>query len=206
MAARAHKPVVLSPQGPDTAIHLYHFWDVAHRIRLDPVVLHSTAKAMELLEEEETAFLNLQTVKATTELGKALQLQAWAIYHGGDNSFPDAAKMLENRRDLIGPHSFEKLLGDFIATDQAYKASDPDNEDCRDTTHDHRSNALFSLFAASPDTIGQAREILRAAVHEFADCELTVGGPLPDSIELALRNILVLLDRMSPAAGRQVQS
>jgi len=35
---------------------------------------------------------------------------------------------------------------------------------------------------------------------------LTVGGPLPDSIELALRNILVLLDRLNPAAGGQVQS
>jgi hypothetical protein len=52
----------------------------------------------------------------------------------------------------------------------------------------------------------QAREILRAVVHEFADCELTVGGPLPDSIELALRNILVLLDRLDPAAGEAVRS
>jgi hypothetical protein len=87
-----------------------------------------------------------------------------------------------------------------------YKASDPDDEDARDVTHDYRSNALFSLFAISPEPIGQAREILHAAVHEFADCELTVGGPLPDSIELALRNILVLLDRMSPAAGEAVRS
>lgn len=204
MANRAIKPVTYDPQGPDRAIHLYHFWDVAHRIRLDPVVLHSTAKAMELLEEEETAFLNLQTVRATTELGKALQLQAWTIYHGA--KFPGAESMLENRRDLIGPHSFEKLLGDFIAADQADKASDPDDDAGRDVTYGHRSNALFSLFATNPETIGQAREILRAAVHELADCELTVGGPLPDSIELALRNILVLLDRMNPAAGEAVRS
>jgi hypothetical protein len=175
-------------------------------IRLDSVVLHSTAKAMELLEEEETAFLNLQCFPASSELGKALQLRAWAIYHGKDGTFPDAEKMLENRRDLIGPHAFEKLQADFIATDQAYQASDPDDEDTRDVTYDNRSNALFSLFAAKPETIGQARGILRAAVHEFADCDLTVGGPLPDSIELALRNILVLLDRVDPTSGGRVQS
>ena len=70
MAARAIKPVNDRPQGPDRAIHLCHFWDVAHRIRRDPVVLHSTAKAMELLEEEETAFLNLQCFPASSELGK----------------------------------------------------------------------------------------------------------------------------------------
>ena len=133
-----------------------------------------------------------------------LQLGGAAIYHGA--TFPDAAKVLESRRDLIGPHAFEKLLGDFIAADQQYKALDPDDENTRDTTYGYRSNALFSLFATGPETIGQAREILRAAVHEFADCELTVGGPLPDSIELALRNILVLLDRLNPAAGGQVQS
>jgi hypothetical protein len=156
-----------------------------------------------LLEEEETAFLNLQTVRATTEMGKALQLQAWTIYHGA--KFPGAENMLESRRDLIGPHSYDKLLGDFTAADQAYKASEPE-EDTRDVTYDYRSNALFSLFATSPETIGQAREILRAAVHEFADCELTVGGPLPDSIELALRNILVLLDRLDPAAGKAMRS
>jgi hypothetical protein len=206
MATRAIKPVNYHPQGPDRAIHLYHFWDVAHRIRLDPVVLHSTAKAMELLEEEETAFLNLQCFPATSDLGKALQLRAWAIYHGRNGDFPDAEKMLENRRDLIGPHSFEKLLADFIATDETYKASDPDDEDTRDVTYDNRSNAMFSLFAAKPETIGQAREILRAAVHEFADSELTVGGPLPDSIELALRSILALLDRLDPKSGVQVQS
>jgi hypothetical protein len=204
MATRAIKPVNDCPQGPDRAIHLFHFWDVAHRIRLDPVVLHSTAKAMELLEEEEIAFLNLQTVRATTELGKALQLQAWTIYHGA--KFPGAESILENRRDLIGPHSFEKLLGDFIAADQAYKASDPEDEAGIDATYYHRSNAWFSLFASSPETIGQAREILRAVVHEFAECELTVGGPLPDSIELALRNILALLDRLDPKSGGQVQS
>jgi hypothetical protein len=204
MATHANTTVNETDQAPDPAVHLYHFWDVAHRIRLDPVVLHSTAKAMELLEEEETAFLNLQTVRATTELGKALQLQAWTIYHGA--KFPGAESMLENRRDLIGPHSFEKLLGDFIAADQMYKAADPEDEAGIDVTYYHRSNAWFSLLATSPETIGQAREILRAAVHEFAECELTVGGPLPDSIELALRNILVLLDRMNPAAGVQVQS
>ncbi len=203
MATRAIKPVNDCSQAPDPAVHLYHFWDVAHRIRLDPVVLHSAAKSMELLEEEETAFLNLQTVRATTELGKALQLQAWTIYHGA--RFPGADSMLENRRDLIGPHSFEKLLGDFIATDQAYKSADSD-DDPRDAAYDYRSNALFSLFAAKPETIGQAREILRAVVHEFADCELTVGGPLPDSIELALRNILVLLDGLGPKSGGQVLS
>jgi hypothetical protein len=122
MARHANIAVIESDQAPDLAIHLYHFWDVAHRIRLDPVVLHSTAKAMELPEEEETAFLNLQTIRATTELGKALQLQAWTIYHGA--KFPEAESMLETRRDLIGPHSFEKLLEDYIAADQAAKASD----------------------------------------------------------------------------------
>jgi hypothetical protein len=37
-----------------------------------------------------------------------------------------------------------------------------------------------------PQTIGQAREILRASLHEIRECELTVGGYLPDAIELAL--------------------
>jgi hypothetical protein len=154
-------------------------------------VIHSSHKAMELVEEEETAFLNLQTVRATTDLGKALQLQAWAIYHGG-------AKLLDGRRELIGSQSFEKLLRDFIAADKENVAADPEDEPLCDIAHDRRSNALFSLFAAKPETIGRAREILRAIVHEVRECELTVGGPLPDSLELALGNILTLLDRADP--------
>jgi hypothetical protein len=52
-----------------------------------------------------------------------------------------------------------------------------------------------------PQTIGQAREILRAGLHEIRECELTVGGYLPDAIELALASILKLLNRMDPEAG-----
>lgn len=201
MATHANTILNNVPQAPDTAIRLYHFWNVAHRVRHDPLLLHSSAKMLELVEEEENAFLNLQTVRATTELGKALQLKAWAIYHGGFEQFPHVAKTLENRRDLIGPRSFEKVLADFIAADKEYVAVNPEDQDTSDIAHGHRSNALFSLFAARPETVGQAREILRAIVHEMRECELTVGGPLPDAIELALGNILSLLDAMNPAAA-----
>jgi hypothetical protein len=157
-------------QGPDAAIHLYHFWDVAHRIRRDPLAQYTPAQAMEKVEEEEEAFLNLQCVRAATELGKALQLQAWAIYHGG------AELVLKNRRDLIGPHDFDKVLGDFIAADKEHSAIGAEDEPARDAVYERRSNALFSLFAANPKTVGQAREILQACVFEIRECELTVGG------------------------------
>jgi hypothetical protein len=204
MAARAHKPVIETPQGPDPAIRFYHFWDIAHRIRHDPLAQYTTGQALEKLNEEEEAFLNLQTIRATTELGKALQLKAWAIYHGGAELLPHIATMLENRHDLIGPHSFEKLLGDFIAADKEYQAAEEDEDGERKSEYENRSNALFSLFATMPQTIGQAREILRTSVHTIRECELTVGGPLPDAIELALVSILDLLDRMDPA-GKAVQ-
>ena len=51
-----------------------------------------------------------------------------------------------------------------------------------------------SLFATKPETIGGRARSCGPVVHEFAVCELSVGGPLPDSIELALRGILVLLE------------
>jgi len=152
MAARADTSVIDTSQVPDTAVRLYHFWDVAHRIRRDPLVIHSSHKAMELVEEEETAFLNLQCVRATTDLGKALQAKAWAIYHGGP-------ELLNTRCELIVPQPFERLLGDFGAADKEHVAADPENEPLCDITYNRRSNALFTLFATKPETIGQAREI-----------------------------------------------
>lgn len=58
-------------------------------------------------------------------------------------------------------------------------------------------------MAVVPPTIGQAREILRAGLHEICESKLTVGGYLPDAIELAFANILKLLDAMEPTAGAQ---
>src|SRR5688500_6975042 len=136
MAARADRPVNDNPQGPDPAIHLFHFWDVAHRMQSAPV-LHTEARALELAEDETKAFVALQTANATSTIGKALQAGAWAIHH--------------NATDLLGgqsdnPQPFAKLLGDFIAADKEYLASDPEDQDASDATHETRSNALFSVF------------------------------------------------------------
>jgi hypothetical protein len=192
MAARADRPVNDNPQVPDPAVHLYHFWDVAHRMRLVPLVGFPEQKALELAEDETKAFVALQTANATTAFGKSLQARAWAIHH-------NAVDLLGKQSD--DPQPFAKLLGDFIAADKQHAATDPE-DDANDAAYENRSNALFSVFAAKPGTIGQSREILRAIVHEMRECELTVGGPLPDAIELALANILDLLDALDPKAGQ----
>lgn len=187
MAACQSETVNDVQQVPDPAISAFHHFHVALQM------MHARQYGAEQCEDLLTEWRDLQQTQATTEQGKALKRAAAVLFSGKGVLDLDPA--------IIFP-PFEKALADFITADEPYQAlgSNPSDE-VADALFRPRSNALFSLLMSNPQTIGQAREILRAAVHEMAVCELTVGGPLPDAVELALANILALLDRMDPNVG-----
>jgi hypothetical protein len=160
----------------------WHRFYIAHRM------VRARGYAAEQCEELREAWQELQATKAETERGKALQSAAFALWSGG----------LPANADILP--TFDAALADFIAADQQYRERPEDDE--RPDPFQRRSNALTTLLTTSPQTTGQAREVLRASIGEMVECSLMTGGPLCDSIELALRGVLRLFDRLEPNGGR----
>lgn len=145
----------------DPAVVAWPRFCIAHRMA------QARDFAAEQCEELRKAWQELRTAKPETERGKAMQSAGFALWSGG---LPANAEVLP---------TFETAFANFVAADQQYRERPQDEESPE--PFQRRSDALVTLLATTPQTVGQAREVLRVSIAEIVECSLMTGGPLCDA-------------------------